>query len=173
MILQSLATGALALAKIDVARVHASEVYVAPSIAEFFDCQRWHHQTGSVFAGRWTDVEAAHAMLGMIRSAMEREFVEFLGATAAGEDKKTMAASFSQGMGQRISERLRRRKAGRMTVLAMAREFGPFRRAMQLLKRGATSTRAGAYLAGVNAGDRLRLPLRGRGASRPGATPAG
>jgi hypothetical protein len=171
MILQSIATGALPFARIDVARVHASEVYVAPSIAEFFDCQRWHHQTGSVFAGRWADVEAAHAMLGMIRSAMEREFVAFLDAAAAGEDKKTMAAIFSQGMGQRISERLRRRKAGRM--LAMASEFGPIRRALQLLELGATSTRAAAYLAGVKAADRLRLPLRGRGASRAGTGPAG
>lgn len=164
MVFQSLATGAVVLAKIDVARVHASEVYVAPSIAEFFDCKRWHHQTGSVFAGRWIDVEAAHAMLGMIRSAMESEFAEFLRAAAAGEDQKSMAASFSQGMGQRISERLRRRKAG-MTVLAMAWEFGPWRRALQLLRRSLVSNRATAYVAGVDAGDRLRLPTRGHGAS--------
>lgn len=169
MVLQSIATGAVAFAKLDVARVHASEIYVAPSIAEFFDCQRWYHHTGSVFAGRWSDVEAAHAMLGMIRAAMEREFVAFLGAAAPGEDKKTLAASFSQGMGQRISERLRQRKARRMAMLAVASEFAPFRWAKLLLERGTTSTGAAAYLAGVNAADRLRLPLRGRDALRQDA----
>ena len=85
------------------------------------------------------------------------------------EDKKTLAASFSQGMGQRISERLRQRKARRMAMLAVASEFAPFRWAKLLLERGTTSTGAAAYLAGVNAADRLRLPLRGRDASRQDA----
>ena len=106
-------TGTVAIAKIDVLRIHAAELYAAPAIGEFFDCKCWRNQAESFFFGQWADVERAHAMLATIRSAMEREFADFFETGAGGENPKALAAAFSKGMGHRISQRLRRLKAGR------------------------------------------------------------
>src|SRR5262250_2726526 len=113
MIIPVLTTGSVAIGKIDVLRIHAAELYVAPTIGEFFDCKCWRSQAESFFFGQWADVERAHAMLATIRSAMEREFADFFETGVGGENPKTLAAAFSKGMGHRISQRLQRLKAGR------------------------------------------------------------
>jgi len=158
-------TGTVAIAKIDVLRMHAAEIYVAPAVGEFFDCKRWCNQTESVFFGQWTDVECAHTMLGMIRSAMEQEFADFLETgTVRGEHPKALAASFSKGMGQRISERLRRLKVGRTAnVLARGKDLAaafakPFQGVQLKIARWRTPLSSTiAYAAGVEAGDRVQL----------------
>ncbi len=70
-------TQTVAIAKVDVLRIHAAELYAAPAIGEFFDCKCWRHQAETFFFGQWADVERARAMLATIRSAMEREFADF------------------------------------------------------------------------------------------------
>jgi hypothetical protein len=158
-------TETVAIAKIDVLRIHAAELYAAPAIGEFFDCKCWRNQAETFFFGQWADVERAHAMLATIRSAMEREFADFFETGAGGENPKTLAAAFSKGMGHRISQRLRRLKAGRR---ANVRASGKVLAAAfaQLLtgapvKRARPSISAIAYAAGVEAGDRVELVGRG------------
>ena len=158
-------TGTVAIAKIDLLRMHAAELHVAPAIGEFFDCKCWRNEAESVFFGNWADVERAHVMLAAVRSTMEREFADFFEAGTGGENPKALAASFSKGMGHRISQRLRRLKAGRSaTVLGKGKELAA---GLANLFRGTTSRRAKpsistiAYEAGVEAGDRVELPRRG------------
>jgi hypothetical protein len=163
-------TGAVAIGRIDVVRMHAAEVYVAPAIGELFDCRYWHNQSGSFFHGHWVDVERAHAMLAAIRSAMERDFVHFSEDGAGGHNPRTLAASFSRGMGQRLSARLRRLKAGRKArVLARGRDAATelVRRCQSALAK-AIGGRAPpgstlAYAAGIEAGNRVALLDRGWG----------
>jgi len=156
-------TGAIAIGRIDVLRMHAAEVYVAPAIGEFFDCRYWHNQAGSFFFGQWLDVERAHTMLGAVRSAMDRDFLSFFEAGACAEHPKTLAASFSRGMGQRLSQRLRRRKAGRAAnVLGRGKDTAAeFARRCQIILLGTirrhTPSSALAYTAGIAAGNRVKL----------------
>jgi hypothetical protein len=154
-------TETVAIAKIDLLRIHAAELYTAPAIGEFFDCKFWRNQAETFFFGQWTDVERAHAMLATIRSAMEREFADFFETGAGGESPKTLAAAFSKGMGHRISQRLRQLKAGRRAnVLASGKVLAA---AFAQLLIGAPAKRARpsisviAYAAGVEAGDRVEL----------------
>jgi hypothetical protein len=167
-------TGTVALGRIDVQRMHAAEVYVAPAIGELYDCRYWHNQSGSFFYGHWVDVERAHALLAAIRRAMERDFVHFSAAGGACRDcgadnPRTLAAPFSEGMGQRLSERVRRLKAGRTTrLLALTRDTTRkiarrCRLALAVALRGrAPESGPLAYAAGVKAGDRVALSDRGR-----------
>jgi hypothetical protein len=163
MVFHLVTTGPAAIAKIDALRVHAAELYVAPAVGEFFDCKRWCYQTEGIFSGRWADVERAHAMLAMIRSAMEREFAEFLDDIAwCGKDRKSLAVSFSKGMGHRISERLRRLKSGRTPVLARGELLSTmltkaFQSTLRTIRRSTPSDYSIAYAAGVEAGDRLNF----------------
>ena len=157
-------TGAVAIGRIDVLRMHAAEIYVAPAIGEFFDCRYWHNRAGSFFFGQWVDVERAHAMLATIRSAMERDFLYFSGDCAGAENPMTMSASFSRGMGHRLGERLRRLKARRTAnVLARAKaaaaECARLFQAtlMQPIRRRTASGSTFAYAAGAEAGNRVRL----------------
>ena len=39
-------TGTVAIAKIDLLRMHAAELHVAPAIGEFFDCKCWRNEAG-------------------------------------------------------------------------------------------------------------------------------
>jgi hypothetical protein len=158
-------TGSVAIAKIDLLRVHAAELYVAPAIGEFFDCKCWHNGAESFFFGDWADVDRAHALLAAVRSAMEREFADFFETGTGGENPKALAASFSKGMGHRIGQRLGWLKAGRSaTVLGKGKELAA---GFANLFRGTTSRRAKpsistiAYAAGVEAGDRVELLKRG------------
>jgi hypothetical protein len=170
MIIPVLTTGSVAIGKIDVLRIHAAELYVAPTIGEFFDCKCWRNQTESFYFGQWADVERAHAMLAMIRSAMEREVAEFFETDTAGENPKMLAASFSKGMGLRISQRLRRLKAGRAaTILARAKDLAAaFAKLLQRtpLKRDMPTMSTIAYAAGVKAGNRVELISPGSKGSR-------
>jgi len=159
-------TGTVAIGKIDVLRIHAAEIYVAPAVGEFFDCKWWRDQTESVFFGQWADVERAHTMLATIRSAMDREFADFFETGTGGENLKTLAASFAQGMGHRINERLRRFKAGRTAaadVLARGKDLASalaklFPGALlEIARRHTPSMSTFAYAAGVEAGDRVEL----------------
>ena len=154
-------TGTVAIGKIDVLRIHAAELYVAPAIGEFFDCKCWRDEAESFFFGQWADVERAHAMLATIRSAMEREVADFFETDTGGENPKMLAANFSKGMGLRLSQRLRRLKARRpTTILARAKDLAaPFAKFLQRppLKRGWPSISSIAYAAGVRAGDRIEL----------------
>lgn len=63
--------------------MHAAGIYVAVAIANFFDCKCWRNATDVVFFGLKEDVELAHAMLAMIRLAMDREFSDFMASDAA------------------------------------------------------------------------------------------
>jgi hypothetical protein len=165
-------TEVVAIGRIDVLRMHAAEIYVAPAIGEFFDCRYWHNQGGSFFFGQWIDVERAHAMLATIRSAMERDFVDFSEDRAGAENPKTLAASFSSGMGHRLGERLRRLKA-RRTANALARAKAAAAELARLLqtalakpiRRHTGSGSAVAYAAGAEAANRVKLADIGK----PGA----
>jgi hypothetical protein len=165
MIIPILTQASVAIGKIDVLRIHAAELFVAPAIGEFFDCKCWRNQAESFYFGRWEDVERAHAMLAMIRSAMEREVADFFETRTGGENPKMLAASFSKGMGLRIGQRLRRLKAGRaVTILARAKDLAAaFAKLLQQipLKRDMPTISAIAYAAGVKAGDRLELICSG------------
>jgi hypothetical protein len=157
-------TGSVAIAKIDVLKVHAAELYVAPAIGEFFDCKCWRENEESLFFGHWGNVEHAHAMLAAIRSAMDQEFAEFIETGAGGENPRILAARFSEGMGHRISLRLRRMKAGRhASILARGRHLvkacGKLIPDVSWQKTQSISSIA--YGAGVEAGDRLELRRRG------------
>lgn len=153
--------GTVAIGKIDVLRIHAAELYVAPAIGEFFDCKCWRNEAESFFFGQWADVERAHAMLAMIRSAMEREVADFFETGTRGENPKMLAANFSKGMGLRISQRLRRLKVGRAaTILGRGKEFAAaFAKLLQWtpMKRDMPTISTMAYAAGVKAGDRVEL----------------
>ena len=173
MIIPVLTTGAVAIGKIEVLRIHAAELYVAPAIGEFFDCKCWRNQAESFYFGQCEDVERAHAMLAMIRSAMELEVADFFETRTGGENPKILAASFSKGMGVRIGQRLQRLKAGRLaTILARAKEFtATFARLLQQtpLKRDMLTISTIAYAAGIKAGDRVELICsgsKGDGAAR-------
>jgi len=161
MIIPVLTTGSVAIGKIDVLRIHAAELYVASAIGEFFDCKCWRNQSESFYFGQWDDVERAHAMLAMIRSAMEREVADFFETRTGGENPKMLAASFSKGMGLRIGQRLRRLKAGRAaTILARAKDLAAaFAKLLQHapLKRDTATISTIAYAAGAKAGDRVEL----------------
>ncbi len=153
----SVTTGAVAIGRIEVARMHAAEVYVAPAIGELFDCRYWHNQAGSFFYGHWVDVARAHAMLAAIRATMERDFLHF-------SEDGALAASFSRGMGQRLSARLHRLKAGRKTRL-LARGKDTARELVRrcrltlakAIARRAPASSTLAYAAGIKAGDRVAL----------------
>jgi hypothetical protein len=173
MIIPVLTTGSVAIGKIEVLRIHAAELYVAPAIGEFFDCKCWRNQAESFYFGQWEDVERAHAMLAMIRSAMELEVADFFETRTGGENPKILAASFSKGMGVRIGQRLQRLKAGRLaTILARAKELtATFARLLQQtpLKRDMLTISTIAYAAGIKAGDRVELICsgsKGDGAAR-------
>ena len=167
-------TGAVAIGRIDVVRMHAAEVYVAPAIGDLFDCRYWHNQAGSFFYGHWVDVERAHAMLATIRSAMERDFLRFSGDGAGGDNPRTLAASFSRGMGQRLSARLHRLKARRKArLLARGRDTARelVRRCHRTLakaigRRAPAGSIPLAYAAGAEAGDRVALLVAGSGPQR-------
>jgi hypothetical protein len=165
MIIPVLTTGSVAIGKIEVLRIHAAELYVAPAIGEFFDCKCWRNQAESFYFGQWEDVERAHAMLAMIRSAMEREAADFFEARTGGENPKMLAASFSEAMGLRIGQRLRRLKAGRAaTILARAKDLAAaLAKLLQRTpsKRNTPTISTIAYAAGVKAGDRVELICSG------------
>ena len=165
MINPVLTSAPVAIGKIDVLRIHAAELYVAPAIGEFFACKCWRNQAENFFFGQWADVERAHAMLAMIRSAMEREVADFFETGKGGENPKMLAANFSKGMGLRISQRLRRLKAGRAaTILARSKDLAAaFAKLLQRtpFKRDMPTTSTIAYAAGVKAGDRVELVSNG------------
>jgi hypothetical protein len=157
-------TGAVAIGRIDVLRMHAAEIYVAPAIGEFFGCRYWHNQAGSFFFGQWLDVERAHTVLGAVRSAMDRDFVSFFEIGACADNPKALAASFSRGMGHRLEERLRRLKARRSAnVPARAKAAAAeltrlFQTALaKTIQRRTASGSTLAYAAGAEAGNRVRL----------------
>src|SRR6476660_1628602 len=50
-------------------QMHAAGIYVAVTVAEFFDCKCWRNHTDIVFFGMKDDVELAHIMLAMVRFA--------------------------------------------------------------------------------------------------------
>jgi hypothetical protein len=151
-------TGAVAIGRIEVLRMHAAGIYVAPAIGEFCDCRCVRNQTEVLFLGRQEDSKRAHVMLATIRSAMDREFADFLESRrASSEQSRTLAASFAQGMGHRITERLQRLKSGRA-------DAGLARGRTQLLKqlldrafRQKPSNAAKAHSAGVEAAGRVKL----------------
>ena len=165
MIIPGLTTGSVAIGKIDVLRIHAAELFVAPAIGEFFDCKCWRNQAESFYFGQWEDVERAHAMLAMIRSAMEREAADFFETRTGGENPKLLAASFSKGMGLRIGQRLRRLKAGPVaTSLSRIKDLADaFAKFLQQapLKGDMPTISTIAYAAGVKAGDRVELICSG------------
>jgi hypothetical protein len=156
-------TGVVAIGRIDVLRMHAAEIYVAPAIGELFDCRYWHNRAGSFFFGQWVDVERAHAMLATVRSAMERDFRYFSEDCTDAENPRTLAASFSRGMGHRLGERLRRLKARRTAnVLARAKAGATecarlFQTTIMQPIRRRTLGSTFAYAAGAEAGNRVKL----------------
>jgi hypothetical protein len=151
-------TGAVAIGRIEVLRMHAAGIYVAPAIGEFFDCKCLRSPREVFFLGRQEDSQRAHVMLAAVRSAMDREFADFLESRRAStEHPRALAVSFSQGMGHRISERLRRLKSGRAD---MGPASGSTRLLKQLLDRAKghkPSNASKAHWAGVEAAGRVRL----------------
>jgi hypothetical protein len=150
MIIPVLTTGSVAIGKIDVLRIHAAELYVAPAIGEFFDCKCWRNQAENCYFGQWEDVERV---------------ADFFETRTGGENPKILAASFSKGMGLRIGQRLQRLKAGRVaTILARAKDLAAaFARLLQQtpLTRDMPTISTIAYAAGIKAGDRVELNCSG------------
>jgi hypothetical protein len=157
-------TTAVAIGRVEVLRMHAAGIYVAPAIGDFFDCKCLRNQTGVLFLGKWEDAKRAHSMLAMIRSEMEREFACFLSRPmGACDHPRSLAASFARGMGYRVGERLRRLKSGRPgSVLVRGKDLGEqatrlFRVLVTRAKRHRTPNAVIGYWAGVEAGSRVRL----------------
>ena len=157
-------TAAIAIGRIEVLRMHAAGIYVAPVIGEFFDCKCLRSQTEVLFLGTWEDAKCAHLMLATIRSEMDREFASFLSCPMGSCDHpRSLAASFARGMGDRVGERLRGRKSGRTTnALVKGKALGDraarlFRGLVARAKRRNTPGTIIGYWAGVEAGSRVRL----------------
>jgi hypothetical protein len=157
-------TRAVAIGRIAVLRMHAAGIYVAPAVGEFFDCKCVRNQTEVFFLGQPDDTRRAHSMLATIRSAMDREFADFLESRGAScKPPRTLAASFAQGMGHRLAERLRRLKSRRTDgVLSRGAVLGggAARLLRGLFDRAAphsSSNAVIAHLAGVKAGGRVKL----------------
>jgi hypothetical protein len=157
-------TGAVAIGRVEVLRMHAAGIYVAPVIGEFFDCKCLRSQSEVFFLGTCEDAKRAHLMLAMIRSEMDREFANFLSyPTGSCDHPKSLAASFARGMGDRVGERLRGRKSGwPANALAKGKALGDrvaklFRGLVNRAKRHGTSGTFIGYRAGVAAGNRVRL----------------
>jgi hypothetical protein len=95
--------------------MHAAGIYVAVAIANFFDCKCWRNATDVVFFGLKEDVELAHAMLAMIRLAMDREFSDFMASDAAKgiAHPRSVATSFMKGMGHHLRDRIDQLKVAR------------------------------------------------------------
>jgi hypothetical protein len=95
--------------------MHAAGIYVSVAIANFFDCKCWRNATEVIFFGMKDDVELAHAMLSMIRLAMDRELMDFMAneaAKGAGRPRSLMT-SFMKGMGHRVRDRIAQLKDAR------------------------------------------------------------
>jgi len=159
-----IATGAVAIGRIEVLRMHAAGIYVAPVIGEFFDCKCLHSRSEVLFLGRWDDAKRAHLMLALVRSEMDRAFAEFLRCPMGSCDHpRSLAASFAQGMGNRVGQRLQRLKSGRTTsLLVRGKDLGEraarlFRGLANRAKRFNTPGTSIGYWAGVEAGSRVRL----------------
>ena len=157
-------TTAVAIGRIEVLRMHASGIYVAPAIGDFFDCKCLRNQAGVLFLGNWEDAKRAHSMLAMIRSEMDREFAYFLSLPVGACDHPgSLAASFARGMGHRVDERLRRLKSGRPgSVLVRGKSLGEraarlFRVLVARARRHRTHAALMGYWAGIEAGSRVRL----------------
>ena len=147
-----------AVAKIDVVRIHAADIYAAPAVGEIFDCKCWRHGTESIFFGPGVDVERSKIMLATIRSAMDREFADFVETSTGGGNPRSLAASFSKGMGHRISERMRRLKAGRTAnIVARGKDLAAMLFPTPPQRKARSSISTIAYAAGVAAGDRVEL----------------
>jgi hypothetical protein len=150
--------GTAAVAKIDVVRMHAADIYASPAVGEFFDCKCWRNETASIFFGPGADVERSKIMLATIRSAMDREFADFVETGIGGGNSRSLAASFSKGMGHRISERLRRLKAGRTAnIVARGKDLAAMLFPTAPKRKARSSISTIAYAAGVAAGDRVEL----------------
>lgn len=157
-------TGAIAIGRVDVLRMHAAGIYVAPAIGEFFDCKCLRSQAGVLFLGKGEDASRAHSMLAMIRSEMDREFASFLSCPMGGCDHpRSLAASFARGMGYRVGERLRRLKSGRPRgVLVRGKDLGDraarlFQYLVDRAMRHSPSAAIIGYWAGIDAGSRVKL----------------
>ena len=161
---ETITTGAVAIGKIEVLRMHAAGIYVAPAIGEFFDCKCLRSRSDVLFLGRWDDAKRAHLMLAMIRTEMDREFASFIGYLMGSCDHpRSLAPSFAQGMGNRVAQRLQRLKSGRSpSLLVKGKDLGDraarlFRGLANRAKRLSTQGTSVGYWAGVEAGSRVRL----------------
>lgn len=157
-------TGSVAIGRVDVLRMHAAGIYVAPAIGQFFDCKCLRNRAGVLFLGKCEDAKRAHSMLAMIRSEMDREVASFLNCPMGGGDHpRSLAASFARGMGHRVGERLRRLKSGRTAnVLVGGKGLGDraarlFRLLAARATRHLTPATTIGYWAGIEAGSRVRL----------------
>lgn len=157
-------TSPVAIGRVEVLRMHAAGIYVAPAIGEFFDCKCLHGQGKVLFLGKGEDARRAHLLLAAIRSEMDRRFAEFLsGPMGSCDPPRSLAASFAQGMGHRIGARLRSLKSRRTTrVLVKGKDLGD--RAARLLRHLSDRARHHktpgttiGYWAGVQAGSRVSL----------------
>jgi hypothetical protein len=153
--------------------MHAAGIYVATAIANFFDCKCWRNATEIIFFGMKDDVELAHAMLSMIRLAMDRELMDFKASDAGkrGGHPRSVMVSFMKGMGHRLSNRLTQIKANRTAnVRAKGKDlvvvkgnlveaaYAELMRGVNLKPRPQKPIKNElAYSAGVEAGDRVNL----------------
>ena len=152
--------------------MHAAGIYVSLAIANFFDCKCWRSGIEVIFFGMKDDVELAHAMLSMIRLAMDRELMDFMaGAGKGAGHPRSVMVSFMKGMGHRLSNRLTQIKAERTAhVRAKGKDlvvvkgnlveaaYAELMRGLNLKPRPLKPVKnALAYFAGVQAADRVNL----------------
>ncbi len=165
--------------------LHAAGLYAATAIAGFFDCKCWRNGTSITFFGFADDVELAHAMLAMVKLAMDGEVARYMRTegVAAGEHPRTLASSFGRGMAHRLSQRLEALKAARTanvrtkgTQLVVVKNALVDAALAQLFDLNLTKPRRRpspkstlAYTAGIVAGDRVALG-QDRGLEKPAAT---
>jgi len=85
------------------------------SIAAYWDCRAWSHNSDLVYFGSKDDSEQAHVMTDMLRLAMDGEWGQYLKSPDRNQTKhgKTLRASFMIGMSVRLAEQLRDMKAAR------------------------------------------------------------
>lgn len=154
------------------------------AIGNYWDCKSWYSGQDLVFFGSEHDSDAAHAMVDLLRVAIDGEFARYLKSDDRPQDVhgKTLRASFGIGIASRIAQRLYEIKRSRTqaggtgsTALIVVKgqivteKYAAYCRDTNLKIRSAGRRVArphqGAYVAGIAAGNRVDL-----GGSKVGAS---
>lgn len=183
-------------------RVHFHEsVLTHGAIATYCNCKAWYQGVDLIFFGSEGDTDLAHYLAGVIRAAMDSEWLRYHKtnkATHANLHAKSVRTAFMSGMSARISDRLKAMAAGRLaeeqaakpttasTALILpqkervvAEKFRAYAAQNGLNIRSSSRTQTlhsrEAYDNGVAAGNRVAIgaAIGGKSAGNIGGRPAG